>query len=86
MIFTTSLLFKTLHPGGVRTRIECSLGGCDDHCAKPTGHFHNYRKVMNQIQKIPMGWTPYWATFARNKAQFFTKASGHPVKHSKNGP
>jgi hypothetical protein len=24
--------YRTLHPGGIRTRIICSLGGCDDHC------------------------------------------------------
>jgi hypothetical protein len=33
---TTALmwfLLKTLHPGGIRTWVFCSSGGCDDDCA-----------------------------------------------------
>jgi hypothetical protein len=28
---------KILHPGGIRTRVFCSWGGCDVHCAMPPG-------------------------------------------------
>jgi hypothetical protein len=29
---------KALNPGGIQTRVACSSGGCDVHCAEPTRH------------------------------------------------
>jgi hypothetical protein len=31
----TYVFLKTVYPGGIRTRVFCSLGGCDVHCGPP---------------------------------------------------
>jgi hypothetical protein len=37
---------KTLHPGGIRTRIVCSVGGRDDHCATPPGQYMYFLRTL----------------------------------------
>jgi hypothetical protein len=43
---------KTLHPGGIRTRVFCSWGRCDVHCATPPGYYDFLSKTKMPNDKM----------------------------------
>jgi hypothetical protein len=49
-----TLSLKTLHPGGIWTRVFYSRGRCDVHCASPPGQLQTYLKV-DCVQILQIG-------------------------------
>jgi hypothetical protein len=78
---------KTSYPGGVRTRVFCSIGQCGGDCATPpgqsSGFFTYYISSPNFLAAFFHGTSflcliffKQW--FGQHFGRFFTNSSGHP--------